>query len=141
MKRIFVRIDDRIITIAFNPDVESMLHETLHTEVAKYRNIIATLDKVYKFDGFADFLKMREYGYMQDFETQEEYIDAYLRVVEECLVRGISTALAGGGAKRLAEHANAGFGSVPYIGNCFQETQPTAALLGDFISRGLSNFI
>ena len=136
----FVHLHDSIVTIAYQPDVESMIHEALHTEVSKHRDIINTLHEAYKINDFFDYLRMLDYGYLHQFETQEENTASYLHVVEECLVRGISTVLAGGGERRLAAHANSGFGCVPYIGRCFTEKQPNAAQLGDFISNVIRNF-
>ena len=59
----FVRIGNRIITIAAEPDVESMLHETLHTIVAAYRYRILTYSEKHGLLGFdnRDRLSRRDY--------------------------------------------------------------------------------
>ncbi|MCL2217386.1 MAG: hypothetical protein FWB91_10260 [Defluviitaleaceae bacterium] len=139
----FVRIGNKIIVIGLSCDVESMLHESLHVEVAKYRDKISAFTIEHWHGNFADTAKMIDLGYInhQAITHVDDYKPAYARVIEECFVRGISTVLAGGGVRRLSVHANNGFGSVPAIGFFFEKLRPKAHDLGEFITHVLREFI
>jgi hypothetical protein len=131
----FVRIGNKLIVIGHSCDAESMLHEALHIEIAKYRDKITTFINEHGYANFANFSKMIEMGYINQnaINHADDYKPAYAHVIEECFVRGISTALAEGGARRLSAHANEGFGSVPAIGLFFEKMRPKADCLGEFM--------
>jgi len=135
----FIRIGNRIIVIGHSCDVESMLHEALHVEVAKHRDLISAYVLKHGHGNFADIAKMTKLGYITEDKMMhgDDYKPHYVRVIEECIVRGISTVLAGGGDSRLAVHANDGFGSVPAIGVLFRQMRPEANVLGSFIFQAV----
>ncbi|MCL1794565.1 MAG: GrpB family protein [Oscillospiraceae bacterium] len=124
----FVSIGNRIITIAAEPDVESMLHETLHTIIAAYRDKIMTFAEKYGLAGFANRDKMIEFGYMED-----DSVASVTHVIEECFVRTVSVVLAGKSDERLRVHAEYGCDSVPFIAAHFKNIRPTVNGLGTFI--------
>jgi len=101
----FITVGNSITIIAYEPDVESMLHEACHVLIRPYTHYFENCDDYY----FADYIKMADMGYYAE------------GIIEECFVRAISTVLAGGGVRRLATHANQGFGAVPYIGQQFEQ--------------------
>jgi hypothetical protein len=126
----FVTIrDDTVTVIACKPDIESMLREVFHEEVAKYRDKITVFseEQGYELGDFADAEKMRELGYMQNSDNIAHVI------IEECFVRALSAILAGGGERRLESHVDMGFTGLPAIGNYFREYRPKSDGLGDFI--------
>ena len=137
----FVHTGNKIVVIGHSCDTESMLHEALHIEVAKYRDKITAFSKKHSNGAFADLEKMIYMGYIDQKTHVDEYNESYIRVIEECFVRGISTVLAGGGARRLTAHAHDGFGSVPIIGTYFEQSRPKASELGAFIDSVLEKFI
>jgi len=132
----FVRIpnDDTVTMIACKPDVESMLHEALHSEIAKYRDKIIAFGEEHSLAAFADAEKMQELGYMQTVDDDPAYTS---HIIEECFVRALSATLAGGGEGRLQSHINCGFTGLPTIADYFEEHRPKAANLGDFIDTTL----
>ena len=132
----FVRIGNKIITIAAEPDVESMLHETLHTIVAAYRDRILTFSEQHGLMGFANRDKMMEFGYMED-----DSASSITHVIEECFVRAISVVLAGKRDERLYVHAEYGCDSVPFIASHFIKLSPTVNEFGAFIDTVFSNTI
>ncbi len=124
----FVRLDNRIMTIAASPDAETMLHETLHTAVSAHRGEIAACAAQRGLRGFADPEKMRAFGYMED-----DSVESATHVLEECLVRALAVVLSGGSEERLREHAALGCTSVPLLAQSVKELQPDAATLGAWI--------
>jgi hypothetical protein len=116
----FVRIGNRIVTISSVPDIETMLHETMHTAIAKYRLEIMRYAKTYGLSAFANKEKMLEFGYMED-----ESVASIAHVIEECLVRALSVVLSGGSEERLRFHAQYGCDSVPFIASCVRVINPT----------------
>jgi hypothetical protein len=130
----FVRIGNKIITIASEPDIESMLHETLHTFVAAYRKKIMNFSKKYGLVNFANREKMIEFGYMTD-----DSVASITHVIEECFVRAISVVLAGKSDERLNIHAEYGCDSVPFIASHFKTIHPTIDEFGVFIDTVLLN--
>ena len=129
----FVRIGNQIITIAAEPDVESMLHETLHTVVSAYRGKIMEFSIKNELIGFANQEKMIEFGYMVDYSA-----DSITHVIEECFVRAISVVLANKSDERLLFHAEFGCDSVPNIASHFKTIRPTVNEIGTFIETVLS---
>ena len=129
----YVRLTDRIVTIAATPDVEGMLHETLHTTVADYRELITAFASKHGMAGFADREKMISYGYLVD-----DSAPAIAHVIEECIVRAIAVVLAGKGEDRLRRHAELGCDSVPVIAAQFRASRPVASELGAFIKNLLA---
>ena len=125
----FVRIRSRITTIASEPDVESILHETLHIAVAVHRDKIIEFAKRNGLNDFANQDKMIELGYMVD-DTAVSISHA----IEECFVRAMSVVLANKNDERLQAHAKYGFNSVPFIAIHFKEILPTADKLESFIN-------
>jgi len=128
----FVRIGNQITVIAPGPDVESMLHETLHTVVAVYREKIMGFSVKNGLVGFANRDKMMEYGYMAD-----DSADSITHVIEECFVRAISVVLAKKSDERLQFHAKYGCDSVPFIASHFKSIRPTINDMGTFIDTVL----
>jgi len=130
----FVRIGNKIITIAAEPDVESMLHETLHTVVAAYRDKIMTFSEQNSLKGFATRDKMMELGYMDDGSAS-----SIIHAIEECFVRAISVVLASKSDERLYAHASYGFVGVPFIASHFKKICPTVNKFGAFIDTVFSD--
>ena len=124
----FVRVGNKIITIAAKPDVESMLHETLHTVVAAYRDKIMKFAEKYGLTDFANRDKMMEFGYMED-----DSVASITHVIEECFVRSAAVVLAGKSDERLCVHAEYGCASVPFIALHFKNIRPTINDFGTFI--------
>ena len=124
----FVRVGNRITTIAYEPDVESMLHETLHTVVAQYRNKILAFSEKYGLMNFANRDKMIEFGYMED-----NSVASITHVIEECFVRAVSVILADKSEERLRVHAEYGCDSVPFIASQFKSISPTVSEFEIFI--------
>jgi len=129
----FVRIGNRITTIAADPDVESMLHETLHTVVAAYRDKIMDFSEKYGLAGFADRDKIMEFGYMED-----DSAASITHVIEECFVRAVSVVLAAKSDERLRVHAAYGCDSVPFIASQFKDMRPTISEFGSFVNTVLA---
>ena len=129
----FVRIGNKIITIAAEPDVESMMHETLHTIIAAYRGKILVFAEKHGLMGFADRDKMIELGYMED-----DSVSSITHAIEECFVRALSVLLAGKGDERLRAHAEFGCDGVPFIASHFKNIRPAANELGAFIDAVLT---
>jgi len=113
----FVHIGEKIAVIGHSCDVESMLHESLHVELAKYRDKFTNLVSTHGIKKFANPSKMSELGYKNE-----------SAIIEECFVRAISTILSSGDAMRLSAHANQGFTSVSLIGQHFISMHPTSSL-------------
>jgi len=132
----FVRTGNKIITIAAEPDIESMLHETLHTIVAAYRDRILTYSEKHGLIGFADRDKMMELGYMED-----DSASSITHVIEECFVRAISVVLAGKNDERLCVHAEFGCDGVPFIASHFKKLYPTVNDFGAFVDTVFSDMI
>jgi len=132
----FVRLDDTIIVIACKPDVESILHEALHAEVAKCRGSITTFGEEHGVASFADAEKMQELGYMIDDEAA-----SIAHVIEECFVRALSSILAYGNEGRLQIHVDCGFTGLPTIAKHFEKHRPTNESLGDFIDIVLKGVV
>ena len=130
----FVRVEDRIITIAAEPVIETMLHETLHTDVAAYRDKILAFSEKYGLMGFADRDKMIKFGYMKD-----DSASSITHVIEECFVRAVAVVLAGKSDERLRFHAEFGCDSVPFIVSYFMSIRPTVFKFGLFIDAVLEN--
>ncbi len=128
----FVRLENRIVTIASAPDPETMLHETMHTAVARHRGEITAFTKKHGLAAFANRENMMELGYMAD-DTPA----SAAHVVEECFVRAFSVVLSGGSDERLQSHARYGCDSVPFIAARIRETSPTYQNLGNFIENVL----
>jgi len=124
----FVRIGNRIITISYTPDAETMLHETIHTAVAKYRDKITAYAEAQGLGNFADKNKMMEFGYMEN-----ESADSAAHVIEECFVRAIAVTLSGGNDERLRFHAEYGCNSVPFIASYIRRIKLSYANLGELI--------
>ena len=132
----FVRKGNNIITIAAEPEIESMLHEILHTVLAVHREKIMEYSKKYGLADFASREKMMEFGYMDD-----DTATSITHVMEECFVRAISVVLAGKGDERLYAHAEYGCDSVPMIAHYFKTIRPTVNELGSFIDTVLADTI
>lgn len=131
----FVTVNGRVITIGPNPDAESMLHETLHTEVARYIDVLLRFAQNNHIKDFADWEVMKEYGYLED---ESEASAAH--VMEESFVRALSVYLAGGSEDRLKLHSDLGFFAVPFIAKKAEESQPCAHTLGVFMNRAMDAF-
>lgn len=131
----FVHIENRILTIAAVPDVETMLHETLHSAMAQYQKEIISFAVKYGLSSFANREKMLQYGYMND-----ESSAALSHVIEECFVRAFSVVLAGRSERRLQFHAEYGCDSVPYIASQIIKMSPTIKTLGKFVSSKLNDY-
>ena len=129
----FVRVGNRIITISSTPDAETMLHETIHTAIAKYRAAITAFAKTYGLSGFANKEKMIEFGYMEN-----ESSSSIAHVIEECFVRAFSTVLSGKNEERLRFHARYGCDSVPFIASHIHRVRPSYKELGNFVTSILS---
>lgn len=129
----FVRIGNRIITISYTPDAETMLHETMHTAVAKYRVKISNYAETHGLGNFADKNKMIEFGYMED-----ESAASAAHVIEECFVRAIAVTLSGKNDERLRFHAEYGCNSVPFIASYVKHMKLSFANLGEFIQDVLN---
>lgn len=129
----FVRIGNRIITISPDPDMESMLHETMHTAVAASRKEITDFAAKNCLSKFADRFKMIEFGYMED-----DSVESIAHVIEECFVRALAVTLSGGTDERLRTHAEYGCESVPFIASCVREINPTNSTLNMFIQEVLT---
>jgi len=133
----FVRTpDDGIIVIACKPDVETILHEALHIEIAKHRSNIMNFAERYGIKGFANAHKMKQLGYM----PSDSPISAG-HVIEECFVRVLSVILSGGGEKRLQGHVRQGFSGLPAIAKYFKNHRPTSDSLGEFIDIILKGMV
>lgn len=132
---------DSVITMAHWPLLESVLYEVLRKTISQHRDTI----KAFPCRGMvSSSVEIRDAEYWQwqsGQKTREDYTAEHLRMVEDCFARGISTVMAGGGVPRLAEHANEGFGSVPFIGSSFKESKPKVAQLDVFIEDVLRHFI
>ena len=124
----FVRIGNRITTISSEPDVESMLHETLHMAVAVHREKIMEFSRKNGLMNFADRDKMMEFGYMAD-----DSVDSIAHVIEECFVRAVSVVLANKNDERLNAHVMYGCDGVPFIALHFKNMKPTVKEFGEFI--------
>jgi len=131
----YIRMDNKVDVITYWPDTEIMMRGALHAEISKHSNKIATFVERYGLRDFADISKYSEYGYRHDHSNE-----SCVRIISECFVRGISAVLSGGGIRRLAVLANYGFGSAPFIGQCFMEMRPKAKQLDGFIDRVLCGF-
>lgn len=130
----FVRIGNRIITISSNPDAETMLHETLHTAIAKYRSEIMTFAEVHGLTVFADKTKMIEFGYLEN-----DSASSIAHVIEECFVRAFSVVFSGGNEDRLQFHAQYGCDSVPFIASRIKSIRPSYNTLGNFVNDILND--
>ena len=128
----FVHVGNKIITIASEPDVESMLHEVLHTVVAVYRAQIAAFAGQHGLCGFANCYKMIEFGYMVD-----DSAASVARAIEECIVRAVSVVLANKNDERLQSHVEYGFDGVPFIAEQFKIIRPTHEGFAGFIDAVL----
>ena len=129
----FVRREENtVIVIACKPDVESMLHEALHTEIVKCRDKFKAFGESNGLTGFANLKKMKKLGYMQ--KDNPTYI---AHVIEECFVRALSIILAGGGESRLKMHVGYGFTGLPAIAKFYDNYRPTVENLGDFVDAVL----
>jgi len=111
-----------------------MLHETLHTVVAVYREKIMAFSRKYGLMGFADREKMIEFGYMVD-----DSDESITHVIEECFVRATSVVLANKSDERLLAHAAYGCDGVPLIASFFKSMRPTVKDMGTFIDAVLLN--
>jgi len=130
----FVHTGNKIITIASEPDVESMLHEVMHTVVAVYRDKITAFACENGLSYFADREKMMELGYMVD-----DSAESIAHVIEECIVRAVSVVLANKDDKRLQSHANYGCDGVPYIAGQFKRMRPNIEEFERFIDAILQS--
>jgi len=124
----FVHIQNKIITIASEPDIEGMLHETLHPVVALQRDKITAFSAENGLSGFANREKMMKYGYMVD-----DSVASIAHVIEECFVRAISVVLSNKNDKRLQSHVEFGCDGVPFIAEQFINISPTIENFGTFI--------
>jgi hypothetical protein len=113
-----------------------MLHETLHTVVAVYRDRIMDFSQKHGLMGFANREKMIEFGYMVD-----DSVDSVTHVIEECFVRAMSVVLANKDDERLRTHAKYGCDGVPFIASHFKSIHPTMEETGTFIDTVLENMI
>lgn len=129
----FVRIGNRITVIACEPDAETMLHEALHTAVARCRREITDFASRYGVSAFADQGKMLELGYMADRSAASA-----AHAIEETFVRALSTVLSGGGEERLRFHASCGFTVVPEIGRQVRQMEPVLETLGQLVQYVLA---
>ena len=129
----FIRIGNRITTISSIPDAETMLHETIHTAIAKHRAAITAFADAYGLAGFANKVKMIEFGYMEN-----ESSSSIAHVIEECFVRAFATVLSGGNEERLQFHARYGCDSVPFIASRIHSDHPSYQELGNFVANILS---
>jgi len=129
----FVRVNNKIITIAAEPDIEIILHETLHTAVAVYREKIIRFANNFGLSGLADRKKMIELGYMADDSS-----GSAAHAIEECFVRAISAVLAGESGERLNMHSEFGFNGAPLIAARFKNVKPIYNNFGTFIDKILS---
>ncbi len=124
----FVRMGNRIVTISSAPDAETMLHETMHTAIAKYRDKLISFAEVFGLGTFADKDKMMQFGYMED-----ESAESAANVIEECCVRALAVTLSGGSDERLQFHAEYGCTSVPFIASRIRRMKPSYTSLNEFI--------
>lgn len=132
----FVRIGNKIITIASEPDVESMLHETLHTSIAKYRERVQEFSQKHGLMNFANRDRMMEFGYMED-----DSASSITHVIEECFVRALSVVLAGKDEERLRAHVDFGCDGVPFIASHFKIIRPTINDLGIFMDTVFTDML
>ena len=124
----FVRIGNRIVTISAVPNAETMLHETMHTAIAKYRGEITRFAETYGLASFANREKMMEYGYMAD-----ESAASAAHGIEECFVRAFAVVFSGGSEERLQFHRRYGCDAVPKIAALIRQINPDNQSLGCFI--------
>jgi hypothetical protein len=129
----FVRIGNRIVTISSVPDAETMLHETMHTAIAKHRGEMMAFAETYGLASFANREKMMEYGYMTD-----DSAASAAHVMEECFVRAFSVVFSGGSEERLQFHGRYGCDAVPKIAALIRQIHPDDQSLGSFIKDVLS---
>jgi hypothetical protein len=125
----FVRIGNRIVTISSTPDAETMLHETMHTVIARHREKILAFAVEHGLASFANRDTMMELGYMED-----ESATSIAHVIEECFVRALSVVLSGGSEERLQFHARYGCDSVPFIAQSIRREKTTSASLERLIT-------
>ncbi|MCL2377330.1 MAG: hypothetical protein FWC76_08065 [Defluviitaleaceae bacterium] len=133
----FLNFNEKTITlIAGKPNVEIMLNERLHAEIAKHRDKIIAFAESNGLADFANLKKMKEIGYMQGDDA------AYIAdVIQECFVRVLSIYLAGGIEGRLKSHVSYGFTGLSTIAKYFEIRRPKAENLGDFVDIVLEGMV
>jgi predicted nucleotidyltransferase len=131
----FVRLDNRLIVIAAEPNAEAMLHEALHPLVAECRSLFMEYADKHGITLFADEAAMLQMGYMADTSAESK-----THVLEECFVRALSVTLSGGGSARADFHKNSGFRLTAYLAERFGKSDVTREIITRVVNDVLSEY-
>jgi hypothetical protein len=136
----FVTKKGTLIVIKTFPDILSILHEYLHSEIKSFRDCFTEFIRVHNFHVIGDYSKLSASGYMWN-KSEESVIN----MLEESFVRGLSIAMTVKKYKLdqmdayIKSDVNAGFLLVPEITRNAVDDIPNHTNLRNFITDMLAS--